>query len=448
MSLKISRILHAGYIFECGDTKIVFDPILENPFSKNCYAFPNIAFDFNQVKNLKFSAIFISHFHDDHCSLDSLNLLDRNTPIYLYCMYDELFSMIKDLGFNFVYSLELDISVHIGSIEIIPRRALDADVDSLFQVKAVGLNILNVVDSWIDDATMHQLKKIGNWDIVLWPFQTMREIEVLTPSRSKPASKQLPPEWISQLQILNPRYVVPSSCQFIQENWSWYNQAMFPVSYKQFASELKMALPNSEVVRMNPAVSIILYKESLEVTQSLPWIETIGNQNIDYEYQPFLKPPTTAEIAKNFPALSKAKADKVLLYCRDQILKKYSDLQPSDEVYFNQARLWKLSVYDHQGIASYFYYNISNKKIELAKENDHISWLTEIPAAKLLSALENGEALTSLYIRINDTQFGSELAQEIESVEVIEDPLVRCLFNGNFGSYQKAQLIRIQANKR
>ena len=445
MSLKISRILHAGYIFECGDTKVVFDPIFENPFSKNCYAYPSIAFDFEQIKNLKFSAVFISHFHDDHCSLDSLNLLDRNTPIYLYCVYDELFSMIKELGFVFVYSLHVDMPVQIDSIEIIPRRALDADVDSLFHIRADGLNILNVVDSWIDKVTMIQLEKLGNWDMVLWPFQTMREIEVIAPFKAEPAPQYLPSEWISQLKTLNPRYVVPSSCQFIQESWSWYNHSLFPVTYKQFASEMKTALPNTEVVRLNPSVSIVLDKDSLNVSQSLPWIQTLGDQDIDYDYQPHLKPPATAEIAKNFAGLSEAQTEKVLHYCQSGILKKYCDLQPSDEPYFDKVRLWKLTVYDHQGHPTDFFYNVSNKSIELISAgSEQIGWLTEIPSFKLLSALENGEALTSLYLRINDIQFDSVTERLITSVEIIEDPLVRCLFNGNFGAYQKAQLNRIQ----
>ena len=99
MTLKISRILHAGYVFECNDTLIAFDPIFENPFSRNCYAFPDVRFDHDQIRNLKFAAVFISHFHDDHCSLESLDFLDRMTPIYIYCLFDELFSMVRELGF-------------------------------------------------------------------------------------------------------------------------------------------------------------------------------------------------------------------------------------------------------------------------------------------------------------------------------------------------------------
>ena len=103
--MKISRILHAGYIFEYGKTQIAFDPIFENPFSKNCYAFPNVKFNIEEIKKLKLAAVFISHYHDDHCSLESLNLLDRETPIYIYCIYDEMLTMIKALGFKKVHQL-------------------------------------------------------------------------------------------------------------------------------------------------------------------------------------------------------------------------------------------------------------------------------------------------------------------------------------------------------
>ena len=105
MTLKISRILHAGYVFECNESLIAFDPIFENPFSRNCHAFPEVRFDHDQIRNLKFDAVFISHFHDDHCSLESLDFLDRQTPVYLYCLFDELFAMIRELGFVNVHQL-------------------------------------------------------------------------------------------------------------------------------------------------------------------------------------------------------------------------------------------------------------------------------------------------------------------------------------------------------
>ncbi|STR27966.1 Uncharacterised protein [Janthinobacterium lividum] len=114
MPLKISRILHAGYVFECEGTAIAFDPIVENPFSRNCHAFPPVRFDLDAVRRLRWDAVFISHFHDDHCSLDSLDALDRATPIYLYCVFDELFAMLRALGFTQVRRLHVDVPVQVG----------------------------------------------------------------------------------------------------------------------------------------------------------------------------------------------------------------------------------------------------------------------------------------------------------------------------------------------
>lgn len=446
MSLKISRILHAGYVFVCGETQIAFDPIFENPFSGNCYAFPNVRFDHEQIKKLKFDAVFISHFHDDHCSLESLNFLDRNTPIYVYCLFEELFSWIEQLGFANVYPLVIDVPILVDFFEVIPRRALDADVDSMFQIKADGLNVLNVVDSLIDTSTLHELAQGGPWDMVLWPFQTMLETDVLTPSRASVASNELPSEWIEQLKMLNPRYVVPSSCQFIQESWSWYNHSLFPISYQQFKKEIESEVPNSRVVRLNPSVSVVLDKDSIDVSSSLSWVQPVGEQDVDYEYKKNITAPSTSDIARHFHPLTATQSQKVYEFCRYGLLEKFRSMECSMDPYFKKVRIWRLSVYDHCGEATHFFYRLKNQNIELIFDiEDPISWSTEISISKFYGALVAGETLTSMYMRINDEVFEPDIEKEIQEADVIEDPLIRCLFNGVFGAYQMVQLKRLQS---
>ena len=438
MPLKISRILHAGYIFDCDQTQIAFDPIFENPFSQNCHAFPNIEFDQEQIKRLKLDAVFISHYHDDHCSMDSLNLLDRETPIYMFCVFEEIFTLIKKLGFKHVHPLKINSTVKIGSIEIIPRRALDEDLDCLFHVIADNQNILNVVDSWIDYQTLDQLSKFS-WDLILWPFQTMREIEILTPKWSEPADTKLPPEWVQQLKTLNPKNIIPSSCQFKMEDWSWYNQAFFPISYKQFETEISEALPSTQVVKLDPSCSIQINGNQTKKTESLSWISGLLDHTYDYEYKPDLKAPHTSEISKHFPALNEIEKSKAIKFCTTDLLKKYRSLETADDSYFSKPRTWHLSTYSHLGEKIDFFYRIDRNEIRLIFDKiNFVSWSTEIPLTKLFSALEKGESLTSLYIRINDE------VSEIGSFDALEDPLIRCLFNETeFGAYQKNQLKRI-----
>lgn len=468
MSLEISRILHAGYYFKTNQTQIVFDPIFENPFSRNCFAFPEVKFDAEQIKKLKLDAVFISHYHDDHCSLESLNLLNKNIPVFIYCVYPEMIDLIKALGFNQVVPLTLNQKISIGDLEIIPRRALDADVDCLFQVKHAKLNILNVVDSWIDSETLDLLHDQGPWDLIMWPFQTMREIQVLSPSRYQAESSEIPIEWCEQLKKLKPKILIPSSCQFQHEDWSWYNWALFPISYKFFESEMKKIIPETQVLKLNPGAGnkFDLSSEPLRSSiQQLPWVTPIGDQNLDYHYQSLRKAPSTSEIARQFPPLTNTETLVVETFCKNTLLKKYRELLNFDD-YFNTERIWRLKLYNHAGTPWVYTYLLKSNAIKLIDfnrldqdssnltprlipsprpetENLQPHWVTEIPMTKLYAGLKQGEALTSMYVRINDQVFSVETERELKDVDVLEDPLLRTLYSDDFATYQRAQLQKI-----
>ena len=445
MTLTISRILHAGYVFECGATRIAFDPIFENPFSRNCHAFPSVRFDQDGIRGTRFDAVFISHFHDDHCSLESLDLLDRRTTIHIYCLFEELFAMVRELGFVDVRPLAIDLPVEVGPIVVTPRAALDAEVDSMFQVTAAGLNVLNVVDSWIDPEGLETLARHAPWDMVLWPFQTMREIEVLSPSRATPAPPELPTDWIEQLALLRPRYVVPSSCQFLQEPWSWYNEAFFPISYRQFGQQVEAALPGVRVMRLDPGVAVTLEREGMRPAARLPWVIPVGEQDVDYRYDPQLVPPATADIARRFPALTDAQAARVNAFLDAGLLDTYRGMELPEDSFFEKPRTWQLTVFDHTGAATRRRYSVEGDRIAaLPPDAGAPSWTTEVAIAKLYAALELGESLTSMYMRINDTVFDAETERDLETSDLVDDPLIRCLFDGAFGAYQAAQLRRLK----
>ncbi|MBO9667706.1 MAG: MBL fold metallo-hydrolase [Bdellovibrio sp.] len=434
--VRISRILHAGYLFESGETRIIFDPLFENPFSRNCYAFPEVRFDLKEIQRQRFDAVFISHYHDDHCSIESLNLIDRNTPIYMFCIFEEMFDLLRQLGFSQVNSLQLNTSVRIGTFEIIPRRALDEDVDSLFQVKADGLNILNVVDSWIDYETLDLLKSEDPWDLIMWPFQTMRELEVLAPSVAEPAVRTLPPEWLEQLAELNPRYVIPSSCQFKFESWSWYNEAFFPITYAQFDKEIREAVPGIEVVRLNPSCAISFDGQKQKRSTPLSWVQPQGEQNTDYIYNENIVPQSTGEISRHFTSVSPEHRQRIRHFCESEIVTIFNSLEGPQDSFFDGNRIWQLSIYDHLGEVHKSQYRISAMKMTLLETMEEPTWTTEIPEAKLFAALELGESLTSIYARV--------IAPA--TANIMEDPLIRSLYDGKFASYQRAQLQILRGN--
>lgn len=446
MKLIISRILHAGYLFEYGNTRILMDPIFENPFSINCYAFPKIRFDLERIKNLQIDAVFISHFHDDHFSLESLNLIDRNTPIYMFSVFDDFFEMLRELGFTQVFSLSLNSSVAVGDFEIIPLKALDEDIDSIFHIKVLNFNILNVVDSWIHPSSMKTLSAI-TWDLALWPFQTMREIEVLSPTRIPQADPEIPIELLDQLKILNSRFIVPSACQFQLEYWSWYNQTFFPITYAQFQKTMEVTLPQTRIIKLNPGESRILEKNKFEKANPLPWIIPQDPElDVDYEFNPSVRPMKTSEIAKRLEYLDTGKQNTVVEYCKKGIIDKFNSLRISLEPYFENKYIWQLTLFDYEGQPLLFKYEIDGNKIKLVdKPRAPVGWTTEIPLVKLYSALEKGESLTSLYLRINDFQFDDAIEAEIKQADIMEDPLIRCLYTGRTGEYQRNQLLNLQS---
>lgn len=444
--LKISRVLHAGYLFESAEAKVLFDPLFETPFSVNCYSFPAISFNYESIRSLPLDAIFISHFHDDHFSMESLKYLNRETPIYMFTVFPELLELLKELGFAKVYALSLNAGVHIKDIKVTPRRALDEDVDSLFQIQSQGLNILNVVDSWIDDETLELLKNECPWDLIMWPFQTMRELEVIAPTRhlSKPA--EIPLEWKEQLESLKPRSLIPSSCQFKMEPWSWYNQYFFPISYAFFQKEISQILPTTNIFRLNPGESVFLDPSGVSPAERLSWVRAEEDPNADYSFDLTRPIPSTSEIAKNFPVLE-TERQRVLKFCKEELSKAYEKLKDDAHDYFFQEGVWQLNIFEPGCDHRFLFCFIEGSIVAFEDDLVPIFWKTEIPLKKLYGALESGESLSSLYIRINAQPFLEKYEKRLVDVEITEDPLLRVLYQKSLGSYQRAQLERIKLSQ-
>lgn len=436
-------------MFESDSVKIAFDPIFENPFSRNCYAFPPVEFDLLQIQQLQLSAIFISHFHDDHCSLESLRWLPRQTPIYMYCVHEEILEWIRQLGFESVYSLKIDQAVEVGPFRIIPRRALDVDVDSIFQIETLSARVLNVVDSWIDYQTLDLLVHQGPWDLILWPFQTMREVEVLTPHRYPDAEQTLPPEWIEQLKLLRPSALVPSSCQFIHESWSWYNHYFFPITYQSFTEQIKEFLPHSYVLRMDPGVSLQFIDGKWQNAEALPFISRSSLEIVDYPYEAGKEIPSMELACRNFPSLSKEQRQELQKFLEHGLGERFNDPRVPESEYFSRRQIWQLDLFDSEGVRTAFFFSIQGADVQFLGTSAPPlarTWLTEVSEYKLHSAMSSGESLTSMYLRVNDRGDFWKTSKGLMKADVFEDPLIRVLFFESVGSYQYHQLLRIQQN--
>src|SRR5690606_12949847 len=135
-----------------------------------------------------------------------------------------------------------------------------------------------------------------------------------------------------------------------------------------------------------------------------------------YGYQENLAPQSTSEIAQHFASLTVSQKQRIQNFCERELIQRYQKLEMADESYFHQKRLWKLSVYDSDSLVNVYLYELHDSSITRVQSSDQkseLAWATEIPAARLYGALESGESLTSIYLRINAERFNDEVEKDL-----------------------------------
>ena len=160
----------------------------------------------------------------------------------------------------------------------------------------------------------------------------------------------------------------------------------------------------------------------------------------------------TAQIAKNLPKISLDEKKQIDNFCKEQIPLKFEknlDASAEDSFWKGESKKWKLIVYSELAKQKSYFYKIEDGKIfSIDYIHDfELDWLTEITEYKLYSALNNGESLTSLYIRINDIKLNDKAEINLQDIDLLEDPLLQCLYNEDIAQYQRRQLIQIRESK-
>jgi hypothetical protein len=155
---------------------------------------------------------------------------------------------------------------------------------------------------------------------------------------------------------------------------------------------------------------------------------------------------STKEIAKHFPALSPEQKRRVHLYCEHEMIETHQQIGQSHDPYFDHARFWRLALFDQNGTKTIFEYLIDKNQLSLrSSKGAALAWYTEVSTTKLYSALEYGESMSSMYVQINNLKFDEKIEAELRGVDILEDPLLRCLFSRDAASFQRSQLHRLLA---
>lgn len=362
--------------------------------------------------------------------------------------------MIQELGFEDVHLLELGHTYQFGTFQVTPQKALDESIDCLFSIQHRDVHILNVVDAWIHPDSRSWLQQHSPWDLVLWPYQNMQEIEVLCPEVQTTSAEEkfkIPEELRSELHALQPKTLIPSSCQFKFEPWSWHNDKYFPISYASFASQIKDFLPSTKVVRLDPGMGLSWTESGWTKTDDLFWVKRIQNQTgdeiNDYTFDKTSLIPSTDEVSGYFPKLKDAEKNQVLEYIKtgmlDQLHKLAEDLHP----YFRQSGLWQLNLYESEDSLSEI--RIKLPSFHVIPSNDQLNdlrpilWTTSIPFWTAHKTLSQGASLSSSYVRVNEHLSPEQRTKLPNDISPLDDLLIQTLFAQPSLAFQKNQLQRL-----
>jgi L-ascorbate metabolism protein UlaG (beta-lactamase superfamily) len=117
---SVTFVGHQGWLFASDRARVLFDGLLVEPFGHKGLVgrvFPPRALDVARFPAL--DAVFVSHEHEDHFNVPSLNRLERAVPLYLSARSSTAArAIVAEMGFTRVAFFEPDVPLTIGDLEL------------------------------------------------------------------------------------------------------------------------------------------------------------------------------------------------------------------------------------------------------------------------------------------------------------------------------------------
>src|SRR6185295_3003982 len=130
--MKLHYVSHASLMFETEHSCIVVDPWFNGPaYHNQWHVFPKPV---NTGFTKKATHVILTHGHEDHLHLPTLELFDKNAEVYFpYMWKGDTIPAIKKLGFQSV-------------IEAVSYRSYSLDADTTVTYLANGLDAIAVFE--------------------------------------------------------------------------------------------------------------------------------------------------------------------------------------------------------------------------------------------------------------------------------------------------------------
>ena len=171
--MEVQLIGHATILLKDKNFSLVCDPWLEGGHVCNCTVWqypPRIT----STKNFNnFDCMYISHDHEDHCNFETLQLVNKDTPIYILNFENNknLIMRLNELRFKNITVVEPWKKTKIAkntSITIFPSDLKYADSSALIDYK--DFSIYHGNDNVLKPSTLEKIGKLSKINIAFLPY--------------------------------------------------------------------------------------------------------------------------------------------------------------------------------------------------------------------------------------------------------------------------------------
>lgn len=274
-SLGFFRLAHAGYFVSSKKTKLLLDPIFFNDWLEFLTLNPRVDFNFSQIKNLKPDAVVISHFHNDHFCLRSLNLVSREALIVYPRGCQTIPYWLKMIGFKNFKELGTGEMFKIGDIEI------EATISHISGVHEMGMyiqkgktKVLNLVDTIVSKEDVKDIvRRKGQPSASFCFYQPLRETQVLKRNFSASFPRKKYQSLLEIVEEMPESIIVPSACSWAYKFEPELNHWMFPVTEEKFCHDVKKRFPHTKPKILAPGEGLIFDNGNLRNIQCLSWVK-------------------------------------------------------------------------------------------------------------------------------------------------------------------------------
>lgn len=391
--LRVSRIAHAGMVVETPTVRCIVDPILKNDFMGGTLELnPPISLDTAAFSKVKFDLLIISHEHEDHFSLPSIHLVNRDAHVLYPARSPWIKPILERLGFKFFRALVPFRGYKLRDLEIVATRSHVSFPEMGILFRSGKSSCWNLVDSVVKKTTIQRiLRDYGRPSVVFAPFQPVIELEMF----NGPLGGNFPlldyKNILRTIQMIGSKYVVPTAFGYRNSTAEWLNTRQFPMSETQFAKDIKLMASQQMVVHLTPGSTLRIDADRLRKAGKLPYISrktSLATRSTEWRPDRGVDPLT----AKRRLSVSEMKTLKSFL--RGTFLR---HLNSRDfERYVKPLHLgkvvWRLEILEGPGQSSTWTIDFTKKPLNFSKSraDDFPNLHTSVLGSTLLDSL-NGK---------------------------------------------------------